>query len=202
MLVSRKEKEKMVIELSNEGRTTRKIAKAVHISLKDIGKIIRKITGDEESPTEKESMKENKQKHLKSLSYYAQAFQMFKDKKSCGCCNRNRSRNRYHSKLLYRLSAINENGWFSLYIQRPKGLLASFLSSVQKNKERGPEQQYITKLLDNQNKLVELDVCGDIYNDSIKNLRIEKINLEREIDTLRKKRDNYDTLRHYKKECC
>jgi DNA-directed RNA polymerase specialized sigma subunit len=41
-LLSRKEKEKMVIVLANEGKTTREIAKAVHISLKDIGKIIRK----------------------------------------------------------------------------------------------------------------------------------------------------------------
>ena len=49
LLVSRKEKEKMVIKLANEGKTTREIAKEVHISLKDIGKIIRKETGDDES---------------------------------------------------------------------------------------------------------------------------------------------------------
>lgn len=37
----------MVIELVTEGKTTREIAKTVHISLKDIGKILRKITGDD-----------------------------------------------------------------------------------------------------------------------------------------------------------
>ena len=43
LLISKKEKEKMVIQLANEGKTTREIAKQVHISLKDIGKILRKI---------------------------------------------------------------------------------------------------------------------------------------------------------------
>ena len=80
--LSRKEKENMVIKLAYEGKTTREIAKAVHISLKDIGKIIHKVTGDEDSSIEKESEEEKKQKWLKSLSYYAQAFVMFRDKKS------------------------------------------------------------------------------------------------------------------------
>ena len=46
MLITRQEKERLVIKLAEEGRTTREIAKEVHISLKDIGKIIRKATGD------------------------------------------------------------------------------------------------------------------------------------------------------------
>ena len=82
---SRKEKEKQVIKLAEEGKTTREIAKEVHISLKDIGKIIRKETGDIDDHTEREKEKEKekeKQKRLKSLSPYAQAFQMFKNKLS------------------------------------------------------------------------------------------------------------------------
>jgi transposase len=86
LLTNRKEKEKQVIKLAEEGKTTREIAKEVHVSLKDIGKIIRKETGDDnneaaEKDNEKEKAKE-KQKRLKSLSSYAQAFQMFKDKKT------------------------------------------------------------------------------------------------------------------------
>jgi transposase len=53
LLISRKEKENLVIELTQEGKTTREIAKAVHISLKDIGKILRKVCGVDESPAEK-----------------------------------------------------------------------------------------------------------------------------------------------------
>ncbi len=47
LLLSRKEKEKEVIRLAKEGKTTREIAEIVHVSLKDIGEIIRKFTGDE-----------------------------------------------------------------------------------------------------------------------------------------------------------
>src|SRR6185312_224227 len=74
MLITRTEKEKLVIKLAEEGKTTRDIAKEVHISLKDIGKIIQKATGDSDSQDEK------KEKEKRSLSPYARAFQMFKDK--------------------------------------------------------------------------------------------------------------------------
>ena len=82
MLLNRKEKEEMVIQLANEGKTIREIAKIVHISLKDICKTINKETGDEDpSQQEIEKQLENeKQKKWKSLSPYAKAFQMFKDK--------------------------------------------------------------------------------------------------------------------------
>jgi DNA-binding NarL/FixJ family response regulator len=45
-LLSRKEKEKLVIKLANEGKLTWDIAKEVYISLKNISKIIHKVTDD------------------------------------------------------------------------------------------------------------------------------------------------------------
>lgn len=60
----------MVIKLPNEGKTTRKIAKEVHISLKSIGNILNKVTGEEE---------DEKQQRLKSKSDYARAFKVFRD---------------------------------------------------------------------------------------------------------------------------
>jgi transposase len=49
LLISRKEKEKLVIKLTEECKTTREIAKAVRISIKDIGKIIHKAYGDDDN---------------------------------------------------------------------------------------------------------------------------------------------------------
>jgi DNA-binding NarL/FixJ family response regulator len=46
MLITRQEKERLVLKLAEEGKTTRDIAKEVHISLKDICKIIRTAAGD------------------------------------------------------------------------------------------------------------------------------------------------------------
>jgi transposase len=89
VLISRKEKEKLVIQLAHEGKTTREIAKQVHISLRDIGTIIRKETGDdkkedhiakEKQKHDEQQKEKEKQKRLKFLSPYARSFQMFKDK--------------------------------------------------------------------------------------------------------------------------
>lgn len=70
MLLSKKDKEKLVIKLANEGKTTREIAKEVHISLKSIGQILNKVTGDDEA---------EKEQRLKDKSECARAFKMFKD---------------------------------------------------------------------------------------------------------------------------
>ena len=67
----------MVIRLAKNGKTTREIAALVHISLKDIGKILRKITGDEDPKLESERLRRQL-----NLSDYAQAFQMFMQDKS------------------------------------------------------------------------------------------------------------------------
>jgi transposase len=67
MILSKREKEELVIKLLNEGLRFKDIAKRVHISLSDISKIKRKIT--DEVTEEKE----------KSLSIASQAFQLFKE---------------------------------------------------------------------------------------------------------------------------
>jgi|tagenome__1003787_1003787.scaffolds.fasta_scaffold17261717_2 transposase len=46
LLLSRKEKEQLVIKLAQEGKTTREIAKQVHVSLRIIGRIIHKESGN------------------------------------------------------------------------------------------------------------------------------------------------------------
>jgi len=70
MILTKREKEHMVIQLASQGRTTRENAKAAHISPKDIGTIIRRFTREE---TEYQN---------KSPSITSKAFQMFKENKS------------------------------------------------------------------------------------------------------------------------
>jgi transposase len=47
LILSKKEKEKLVIDFAEKGCTTREIAKAVRISLGDIGKTLKKYNGEE-----------------------------------------------------------------------------------------------------------------------------------------------------------
>ncbi len=65
MLLSKKEKEKLEIKLAEEGKSTRQIVKEVQISLKDISRLLNKVTGDDEA--------ENEQR-LKDKSEYTQGF--------------------------------------------------------------------------------------------------------------------------------
>lgn len=53
MVLTRSEKEELVTQLYEEGKTIREIAKEVHMSFGPIGKIIRKVTGDssDDKPT-------------------------------------------------------------------------------------------------------------------------------------------------------
>jgi DNA-binding Lrp family transcriptional regulator len=70
MILSKRKKEELVIKLLNEGLRFKDIAKRVHISLSDISKIKRKITG------------EGIEKERPLLSVPSQTFQLFKEGKS------------------------------------------------------------------------------------------------------------------------
>ena len=67
LLLSRKEKEKLVIKLAQEGKTTKEIAKQVHISLRDIGKIQHKLTGDNDYFFEREKQKQEERETKKKI---------------------------------------------------------------------------------------------------------------------------------------
>lgn len=70
LLLKKEEKGKLVVKLAMDGKTTREIAKMVHISLGDIGTIIRKYNGEEA------------EYQNKTPSVTSKAFQMFKEGKN------------------------------------------------------------------------------------------------------------------------
>ena len=77
-LKTKSEKERIIIELLKEGRTSRQIAESVHVSFGDIGTIRRRLTGAQEEQDQLASDHLN----LKSLSVCARAFQLFSKGKS------------------------------------------------------------------------------------------------------------------------
>src|SRR5918994_3078753 len=80
--LSKFEKEERVIELHKQGKTIRQIAPIVHMSFRDISKIIKaydkKIIIEQ---TKKEKQKKNNQQIIKKLSLSSQAFTLFKEGK-------------------------------------------------------------------------------------------------------------------------
>ncbi len=164
MLTSRKEKERQVIKLAEEGKTTREIAKAVHISLKDIGKIIREETGDDNIETAEKDNEKEKQKRLKSLSAYAQAFQMFKNKLSLADVvieldiDTDTVLNYYEDYLIL----VRTNSFMAIYDEL-KDDLPIFIYLYRRIKKEGLTKQDITNLLQNHERLRDMEKRVELY---------------------------------------
>jgi transposase len=194
LLLYRKEKENLVIQLANEGKTTREIAKIVHISLKDIGKIINRETGDAEVLSKEEKEKE-KQKRLKSLSPYAKAFQMFRENKTLSgvVVELDLDANtvlEYHGDYL-RLVRINS----LLCIYKDlKDDFPLFFHLYKRIRKEGLNKEGITDLIQTQQRLTDLEKRVTLYNEFIRGQQLEKRQLEKDIDVLRRMRDNYDGI--------
>jgi hypothetical protein len=191
LFLSRKEKEKLVIQLAEEGKTTRDIAKIAHVSLLDIGKIIRKVTGDGE-PSQQEIEKEledEKQKKWKSLSPYAKAFQMFKDK---------RPLEDVAIEIDLKSNAVLD--FFSEYLKLTRmNILVKiykelgqdfplFIHLYKRIKEEGWDKNDIAEILQNKNNLK--DACYELqgYHKRISELKDRKSALEQEIHGLQRKK--------------
>jgi hypothetical protein len=69
MISTREEKEKLVLDLYNEGKTTREIAQAAHMSFRDIGAVIDK----------KEKEKETIEGQSRQITQSTQAYKLFSD---------------------------------------------------------------------------------------------------------------------------
>jgi transposase len=68
-MLTRQEKERLVIDLYNQGKTIREISKEVRMSFRDIGSILKKASGEKE---------ENQNKEQSSLlSTSTQAYRLF-----------------------------------------------------------------------------------------------------------------------------
>jgi transposase len=69
-VLTRQEKERLVIELYNQGKTIREISKKCHISFRDIGALVRKASGEKEESQDKEQS---------LLSPSSQAYKLFSE---------------------------------------------------------------------------------------------------------------------------
>src|SRR5215203_5922714 len=73
-MLTRQEKERLVIDLYNQNKTYREIAKEVRICPRDIGTILKKASGEREENQDKEQSS--------SLSPSTKAYQLFSEGKS------------------------------------------------------------------------------------------------------------------------
>jgi hypothetical protein len=160
----------MVIRLAKEGKTTREIAKIVHMSLKDIGKILRKITGDEDPKLESERLKRQL-----NLSDYALAFQMFMQDKSLPEIIVSLDIDVQTAQAYYcdYLRAMNMKNLVDIYNEIGPDL-SLFLYLYRQIKKEELNKQEIAKLIQNQRKFIDLKKAIDLLYNHINYLRKEE----------------------------
>lgn len=179
MLLSKKDKEKRVIQLANEGKTTREIAKEVHISLKDIGRILNKVTGDDEAEWEQ---------RLKDKSDYARAFQMFRDGRPLTEVAIELDIESPTVIYYYQdyLKLVNMRKMVVIYTNL-KDDLPLFLRLYGRIKKEKLSKPQIVELLKTPNLLLDLKKKVDMHTDHIWDLHSKKLKLEKELEEKKKR---------------
>jgi len=185
-----------VTKLANEGKTTREIAKQAHMSLLDIGKIIRKITKDDKV-LEQDQIKQGEleeKNRLKKLSPYAQAFQMFRDKKQLSevvvaLDLKSDVVVEYYADYL---NLINMKRLVNIYEEIGDDI-AFFLYLYKRIKEEELDAlDRIGELLHNIKQLSKVDHLLNQSKNQLKGLNIQRENLEIYINQLTTRLGNYD----------
>jgi DNA-binding CsgD family transcriptional regulator len=81
MVLTREEKRRLVLDLYNQGRTYREIAKEARISPRDIGHILRKTEQNNQRPQQEDSGR-NDGKAAEPLDKTTQAYRLFSEGKT------------------------------------------------------------------------------------------------------------------------
>src|SRR5215208_3828810 len=84
-ILTRKERERLVLDLYNQGKTYREISKEARISLRDIGLILNKVVKEKkktEGLKEQEDNINSEKNQEQDLSLSAQAYKLFSEGKT------------------------------------------------------------------------------------------------------------------------
>ncbi len=171
----------LVLKLANEGLTTRQIAKEARVSLRTIGKILNKATGDDVADNEEEEVRNQGQ--LKDLSPYAQAFKMFQLHKPLTdvaiSLDIDTNTVLYYYKDYLRL--VNMKRLVAIY-EELNDEMPLFLHLYRRIKKERLNKQDITDIIEYQRQLKDLDKKVDFYNNHIEGLIKRIVKLENEYE--------------------
>ena len=84
-ILTRQERERLVLEFYNQGKTIREIAKEVRMSFRDIGVILNKAVEEkrtEEIKQQDDAEENREQEEQQHLSLSTQAYKLFSDRKT------------------------------------------------------------------------------------------------------------------------
>jgi transposase len=156
-ILTRQERERLVLELYNQGKTYREISKAARISPRDIGVILNKVIeektkGEEgikqQSNNGAEKNQNQEQQQQQQLSLSAQAYKLFSDRKTplevAIALNLRESEATKFYKEYWKLKQLHN---LMIVYEETKGDIEPFLKLYRLSKAKGMSASYVNNLL-------------------------------------------------------
>jgi hypothetical protein len=187
VILNRRQKEELVIRLAKEGKNTRDIAKVAHVSLKDIGIIIRNYLGEEESETDHS---------VKALSTNSKAFKLFKENKNLVdvAIILNIDTDEVLSFYNDYLRLLNLQKLMTIYREMEDDIyLLEYLYHELKSEGLATRKD-IHRIIEQAGKLRSLDQTLMETAKDIGRLSSAKVHLEKDVDELTRNIDEYDAM--------
>jgi transposase len=137
---TREERERLVIELYNQGKTIREIAKEVRMSFRDIGAILNKAV--------EEKTEGSKEEEQQQLSLSAQAYKLFSEGKTplevAIALNLKESEATKYYKEYWKLKQLHN---LNMVYEETKDDIEPFLRLYRLSKAAGMSARHVTNLL-------------------------------------------------------
>jgi hypothetical protein len=174
-ILTRQERERLVLELYNQGKTYREISKEARISPRDIGAILNKVIQEKNGEVIKEEDGAEKNQNLgqeQHLSLAAQAYKLFSDRKTplevAISLNLRESEATKFYKEYWKLKRLHN---LTLIYEETKGDIDPFLKLYRLSKAAGMNVQQVVNLL-------------KITNTDLPDIQCRYERLKREVNTL------------------
>jgi hypothetical protein len=177
---TRQEREKLVLDLYNQGKTIREIAKEARMSFRDIGVILNKAVEEKE-----EGLKEQHEE-IQQLSVSSQAYKLFSEGKTpldvAIALNLRESEATKFYKEYWKLKNLHN---LNMVYEETNGDIEPFLKLYRLSKAAGMSAQHVTNLL-------------KIANTNLPNIQCRYEKLKREVSMLESnKQQSHRTIAYF-----
>ena len=189
-ILTRQERERLVIELYNQGKTYREISKEARISPRDIGVILNKVieekTAREEGIKQDDGEKNQEQEQQLQLSLSTQAYKLFSDRKTqlevAIALNLKESE---ATKFYREYWKLKQQHNLNMAYEETKGNLEPFLRLYKLSKATGMSARHVINLL-------------KIANNNLLDIQYRYERLKRELNTLEfNKQQSHRTMAYF-----
>ena len=190
-ILTRQERERLVLDLYNQGKTYREISKVARISPRDIGVILNKVIEEKKTKGLEEEQdninsKNHNQESEQRLSISAQAYKLFSDRKTpLEVAIALNLRESEATKLYKEYWKLKQSHNLNTIYEETKGDITPFLKLYRLSKAKGMGVQQVVNLL----KIANTDLPG---------IQCRYERLKRELNTLEfNKQQSHRTMAYF-----